>query len=1045
MAVAIQKIRKHYAMKRNNIIIGSVSLLAVAAALVVAPWNFNDSKGSYVKKGLPSMEEMSAEDARKWLEARYIDQETGLPITPEKLELIRAQVRKMAKNKNIGFIEQGPDNIGGRTRAIQIDRTNNNRLWAGGVSGGLFVSTNRANAWSRIDSYIDAGASPFISSMTQTTDGTLFVATGFDGKFSEPFGGGNGVWYSEDFGATWAKIPGTTTCTEIVSSDVDDWVWMATTTGLKKWKLGEPSLTSVTVTNGACGTIQMSKDGQVLVGSFASSKTYVSADGGNTWSDKSGSGAGLVPVGAPRIEYAISAARVAGNYSLYAVRTGGNLLGMNVSHDDGQTWSQFVGASGTPSNLDIYRDQGTYNSILTVDPTDNERILIGGIDVWQWKQTVNNPPSGGFEMVSQWFLPPFSQKYVHADNHEMKWDALNRLYVGNDGGVGVSDDFGDNWYPANRGYNVTQFYGIAFDKDGAVMGGTQDNGTLYNDHTLSTFQEFREVNGGDGFECEISFFNPRVMISSIYYNTISRSGDRGQTWSSFVPTFPGTYDPAGTAGSFHPFHTEFVLAEYYDLNSKDSVTFIPTKNYAAGSTVKVPSRATGDTMEYVTPTALYFDDTLFYNSSLTQQDVSVLNTLNGQTVFLGNYSWTPFASASGTNPPTVGDSLLVNFETGPDTVVVGGLGTYPHYYAQNAATGEIISLDNDTIAFNVAWDTLIVQDPFQSWFLMYVNSNGGELWGTRNAMRLSASNVEWVLVAKGIGGGTFNNVDIEFSKDLNHCYVSAGSGVYRINGLGDVYTSDPNFKTKVGWSGTGLLTAPSATTKSQITATGYEGIALNPNNPNDLVVLAGFSGSNRRTLNATSATPTFTTLPAIPGGVACYDGIIDRDDSDIIVVGTSEGVFVTENGGGTWENSSAGFEGTPVYEVRQSWRTWEEGNRRPGEIYIGTFGRGIWSSAAYLGIGDYNANGSKVTKTKLKTYPNPTTDNTTLTFNLAETSNVNVFVYNIMGTLVKTITNRNVPAGAQTLTINGSDLPNGTYIVKFVAGKQSDTVKFVKL
>jgi flagellar hook assembly protein FlgD len=50
-----------------------------------------------------------------------------------------------------------------------------------------------------------------------------------------------------------------------------------------------------------------------------------------------------------------------------------------------------------------------------------------------------------------------------------------------------------------------------------------------------------------------------------------------------------------------------------------------------------------------------------------------------------------------------------------------------------------------------------------------------------------------------------------------------------------------------------------------------------------------------------------------------------------------------------------------------------------------------------------------------------------------------------MGTLVKTITNRNVPAGAQTLTINGSDLPNGTYIVKFVAGKQSDTVKFVKL
>ena len=62
---------------------------------------------------------------------------------------------------------------------------------------------------------------------------------------------------------------------------------------------------------------------------------------------------------------------------------------------------------------------------------------------------------------------------------------------------------------ANRGYNVTQFYGIAFDRDGAVMGGTQDNGTLYNNHTLSTYKEFRQVGGGDGFECEISYFNQR--------------------------------------------------------------------------------------------------------------------------------------------------------------------------------------------------------------------------------------------------------------------------------------------------------------------------------------------------------------------------------------------------------------------------------------------------------------------------------------------------------------------------------------------------------
>ena len=68
----------------------------------------------------------------------------------------------------------------------------------------------------------------------------------------------------------------------------------------------------------------------------------------------------------------------------------------------------------------------------------------------------------------------------------MEWTSTDRLYVGNDVCIGITNDYGMTWYPANRGYNVTQFYGIAFDKDGAVMGGTQDNGTLYNDHSLST-------------------------------------------------------------------------------------------------------------------------------------------------------------------------------------------------------------------------------------------------------------------------------------------------------------------------------------------------------------------------------------------------------------------------------------------------------------------------------------------------------------------------------------------------------------------------------
>jgi hypothetical protein len=976
-------------MNKKVYVFGSLMIAGIISVAITAFMLF-PIEGTYKQESLTSLQEKSSDDAMAWLRARYIDVTTGQPVSSEKLAQIDGQIRKMKKSKSIVFESMGPDNIGGRTRAIQTDRSNINRLWAGGVSGGLFVSSNKGNTWDRVESYFAAGANPFISSMTQTPDNTVFVATGSNNEGWN----GNGVWYSTDFGTTWASIPGTSSCTEIVSSDADNYVWLAMSNGLKKWKLGDASLTAVTVSgaSGGCAALQISKDGNLVVASFGANKTYVSTNAGANFTDKSGTAANnLVPNGASRIEYAISPIKNSSNrYSIYAVRTNSNLMSMHVSHDDGQTWSQFVGASAPPNEFDIYRDQGTYNSIVSVVPNDPEMILIGGIDIWKWKQMVNNPPQGGFEKISQWFVSPNSPIYAHADNHEMKWDANNRLYIGNDGGIGISNNFGETWFPANRGYNVTQFYGIAFDRTGAVMGGAQDNGTLYNDFSLSTPQEFREVGGGDGFECEISFFNPRVMFSTVYYNSISRSGDKGQTFSTFVPNLPSSYDPAGTDQSpNHPFHSEIFLAEYYDLNSEDSVTLIPTKNYAAGSIIRVPSLSSGDSITYVAPTAFYFDDTLDWEPSLT----------------------------------------------------VGG-----ENFGLNAATGETVSMGSDTVIYNVAWDTVRVQDPYQSWFLVYVNANNGELWGTRNALRLAVTNPQWICVARNIGGGNFNSVDVEFSKDLNHCYVSSGNGVWRIDGLGSVYTSDPNFFSKVGYITSGSTTTnPSFTTATKITSTSYEGIAVNPNNGNDIICFAGFNGVNRRSLNANMTTPSFTALTAITTpGVACYDGIIDRNNSDIIVVGTSSGAFISTNGGASWENSSAGFEGTPVYEVRQSWRTFLEGNGRPGEIYLGTFGRGIWRSTAFLGLDENGSTGNVKFDSKLKTYPNPTRDNTTITFELANAGMVEIQVYSITGRLVKSI-RKSMDEGTNALQIEGDNLANGTYIVKFNSGKQSESVKFIKM
>src|SRR5699024_7994119 len=52
---------------------------------------------------------------------------------------------------NLQWEEMGPDNQGGRTRAILVDKNDPNKMYAGGVSGGLWVSTNAGSTWQRVN------------------------------------------------------------------------------------------------------------------------------------------------------------------------------------------------------------------------------------------------------------------------------------------------------------------------------------------------------------------------------------------------------------------------------------------------------------------------------------------------------------------------------------------------------------------------------------------------------------------------------------------------------------------------------------------------------------------------------------------------------------------------------------------------------------------------------------------------------------------------------------------------------------------------------
>ncbi len=48
------------------------------------------------------------------------------------------------RSTDFRFVEEGPNNVGGRTRALVVDPADDNIVYAGSVSGGLYKSTNRA-------------------------------------------------------------------------------------------------------------------------------------------------------------------------------------------------------------------------------------------------------------------------------------------------------------------------------------------------------------------------------------------------------------------------------------------------------------------------------------------------------------------------------------------------------------------------------------------------------------------------------------------------------------------------------------------------------------------------------------------------------------------------------------------------------------------------------------------------------------------------------------------------------------------------------------
>jgi len=218
------------------------------------------------------------------------------------------------------------------------------------------------------------------------------------------------------------------------------------------------------------------------------------------------------------------------------VNGGSGLFGIYKSMDGGETWSfdccgpQPGGPAQAGTNINTmgWQDDGSddggqyyYDLALNVDPTDADKVHIGGVNHW-----VSTDGGTTFTCPSKWSHPHKSE-YVHADIHDIRFYG-NELWVACDGGLFYSTD-GSTFTRRMTGIEGTDFWGFGggFNNGEVLVGGTYHNGTLLKDNSTYV-NDWLSTQGGDNYR---GFVNP-ANATIVYHDGGKKvlSGNRSQNF-----------------------------------------------------------------------------------------------------------------------------------------------------------------------------------------------------------------------------------------------------------------------------------------------------------------------------------------------------------------------------------------------------------------------------------------------------------------------------------------------------------------------------------
>lgn len=1019
---------------------------AIAVSALIFAFDSADSTRNYTPRQLSASQAVPA-SAMEWAKVNI---HTGEFDAHAAIDVKHEIMNNPARDGEVGltFESLGPDNVGGRTRAILEVFGKPDTMLVGSVSGGMFISYNGGGTWTPHTQFqnLDSSSSIISCIHQDTVNGHIYVGTGnsFDGNLTD--WAGYGIYVSTDNGITFQHLSSTTPNNRLTTGG-DPWlyvnrirtdgegnVYAATGRGLKRSiDFGETWEDVIFIggqgSNSIFADVAASKSGQV-VASTKSGAIYISEDG-TPESFVQVSQSGMPTSGLGRTVLAVSAQDEDHMYVMM-IASNSCLNSIWESTNGGDFWTKIL-VPHDDFNPMFNGDycQGIYDAAFGVSPINDELLFIGGITMWRFDGNLTR-------VASEFGSPPFQDvlpNYVHADKHYVYFSPNNpgRVYVTSDGGVAMSENDGQTWQGLNKGYHSIQPYGIAHGNEGdIVLGGTQDNGTLIvlGDNPADPKVGF-SMSGGDGFDCEMSQIS-EIVITTSQNGAVFRI-DAGQRNGSNFPV--GTISSATGNGLFY---TRVKLWENNnDPTSRDSVTFTVNSSEIAFDVSNGVVKNYTANIDPVQPAAIVVANSIEVFSGtqrmvVSNDDSTILEGVNNTSSGTINYreDGSFDLAVSFENAPSENSNIYVKFDQrfkANDILILesnnlnSGLSSYEFEYR----------LEYD---LNPG-DEIKVQDPVQSILASTggANASGGvRLY--RNVLNFTA--IPQAIDIPGISGSVSC---MEFTSDGNTLFVGTMNGqVYRISGLQNFYTADDLNQLEI-----------TTLSGASVGAGGITGLALDPNDDNRLVVTAGGYGGSDRVKISTNAlgAATFANIHSNLARMPIYDAVIDRNNPDIIVLGTEFGIWATANASDpvpTWGDENDNNTYVPVYSVRQQSLPWELA-KNTGVYYFGTYGRGFYKSGSLVGIDDIDplpANESSISG--LKVFPNPVQTEAKIEFNTNFTGMAEVALYDINGRQIRNWQER-VVSGQNYITIDASLMRTGHYIATVSAGGSQSAAKIMVL